>query len=247
MLFDAIVLAGGRSSRLGGVPKSELIVGGRTLLLSTLETVTDARRTAVVGPRPRHPLAAHVVVVREDPPFAGPAAAIAAGLAALREAEPTDSPSPYDSGARGRGRGRAHSPSRGPSHFTLVLACDMPRVSLALPSLLSAVRRNPHSQGAIAVDSGRAQPLAAIYATDPLTDAARRHAAEGTLEGLGAFRLVAGLRLDEVTVPAGSTDDVDTWTDADRLGLRRAEERPDEPAKGRRSDTEVASREGARP
>ena len=33
--FDAIVLAGGRSSRLGGVPKAGLVLDGQTLLERT--------------------------------------------------------------------------------------------------------------------------------------------------------------------------------------------------------------------
>ena len=37
MEFDAIILAGGRSSRLGGVPKSGLIYDGATLLERSLQ------------------------------------------------------------------------------------------------------------------------------------------------------------------------------------------------------------------
>ncbi|MFD1214070.1 molybdenum cofactor guanylyltransferase, partial [Arthrobacter sp. GCM10027362] len=47
---DAVVLAGGRSSRLGGVPKALLEFEGRTLLRRTLDALSGARRIAVVGP-----------------------------------------------------------------------------------------------------------------------------------------------------------------------------------------------------
>ena len=63
--FDAIVLTGGQSRRLGGVDKATTRVGGRTLL----ERVTAAVASA-----------AHVVVVGAEV-GGGPVAAIAAGLA----------------------------------------------------------------------------------------------------------------------------------------------------------------------
>ena len=71
----AIVLTGGRASRLGGVDKARLTVAGQPMV----ETVLRAAR-AVADP---------VVTVgpggdtREEPPFSGPVAGIAAGLSAL--------------------------------------------------------------------------------------------------------------------------------------------------------------------
>uniref|UniRef100_UPI0039EF6021 molybdenum cofactor guanylyltransferase n=1 Tax=Sinomonas sp. G460-2 TaxID=3393464 RepID=UPI0039EF6021 len=52
LAFDAIVLAGGRSSRLGGYPKPRLVYEGVTLLDRALGAVSAARRVAVVGPEP---------------------------------------------------------------------------------------------------------------------------------------------------------------------------------------------------
>lgn len=85
LVFDAIVLAGGRGSRLGGIDKSALVHRGSTLLEHALESVADARRVVVVGDRPPVDGALHAV---EDPPGAGPAAAVAAGLAALVDPAP---------------------------------------------------------------------------------------------------------------------------------------------------------------
>jgi choline kinase len=48
--FDAVILAGGRSSRLSGTPKALLRLEGKSLLLRTLEAVRRAQRVAVVGP-----------------------------------------------------------------------------------------------------------------------------------------------------------------------------------------------------
>lgn len=78
--WDAIVLAGGRSARLGGVDKAALRVGDRDLLATTLAAVAAAARVVVVGERSEM-AGPRVVVVREDPPHGGPAAGIGAGLA----------------------------------------------------------------------------------------------------------------------------------------------------------------------
>ncbi|MEV7395558.1 NTP transferase domain-containing protein [Aeromicrobium sp. NPDC092404] len=76
--WDAIVLAGGRGSRLGGVDKAALEIEGETLLTRTLRAVSGAGRVIVAGdPRP---LPAGTVLVREEPRFAGPAAAIGAAM-----------------------------------------------------------------------------------------------------------------------------------------------------------------------
>lgn len=79
--WDAVVLAGGRGRRLGGVDKPGLIIGRRTLLDAALAACAGARRTVVVGPR--RPTSRPVSWTREDPPGTGPLAALAAGLGAL--------------------------------------------------------------------------------------------------------------------------------------------------------------------
>ncbi|WP_228813321.1 NTP transferase domain-containing protein [Nocardia flavorosea] len=84
---DVIVLAGGRASRMGGVDKPGLVVGGRSMLETAL-AAAGAGRTVVVGP-PRPELAESILQTREPEPGSGPVAAVAAGLAALG-AEVTD-------------------------------------------------------------------------------------------------------------------------------------------------------------
>jgi molybdopterin-guanine dinucleotide biosynthesis protein A len=76
--MDAIVLAGGRGARLGGVDKADLVVGGQTLLERALAATAGANRTVVVGPR--RPTSRPVTWAREHPPGGGPVAALAAGL-----------------------------------------------------------------------------------------------------------------------------------------------------------------------
>ncbi|ONI85201.1 molybdopterin-guanine dinucleotide biosynthesis protein MobA [Saccharothrix sp. ALI-22-I] len=77
--WAAVVLAGGRGSRLGGVDKASVVVDGRTLLDHVLDAVAQARQTVVVGPRKADVPA--VTWAREDPPGGGPVAGLAAGLA----------------------------------------------------------------------------------------------------------------------------------------------------------------------
>jgi molybdopterin-guanine dinucleotide biosynthesis protein A len=77
-VYDAIVLAGGSASRLGGAAKPQLVVAGQTLLDRAVAAVSAAQRIVVVGPD--QPVAEAVLFCREDPPGGGPVAAIAAGL-----------------------------------------------------------------------------------------------------------------------------------------------------------------------
>ncbi len=104
---DAVVLAGGRGTRLGGVDKGTLEVGGRTLLDGVLEAVASCAGVVVVGDVAARP---GVRVTREDPPFAGPAAAVAAGLVHVE------------------------------APWALLLACDLPGAVEAVPALLAADR-----------------------------------------------------------------------------------------------------------
>jgi molybdopterin-guanine dinucleotide biosynthesis protein A len=79
--YDAIVLAGGAATRLGGTDKPALIVDGLTLLDRVLAAVAGAETVVVVGdPRPT---TVTVTWVREEPVGGGPAAATRAGLAAV--------------------------------------------------------------------------------------------------------------------------------------------------------------------
>jgi molybdopterin-guanine dinucleotide biosynthesis protein A len=137
-----------------------------------------------------------VLSCREEPEFAGPAAAVAAGLAALSQA-----------GSEGT--------------YTLVLACDMPEVSAAVRALTEALASGEcRGDAVIACDEdGRVQQLAGFYRTDRLKRAAEELASRGALNNGSMRALLASLDVQLVTVPAGSTADVDTWDDAAALGI----------------------------
>lgn len=180
LLFDAVVLAGGRSSRLGGVPKATLRISGSTLLAHTCEAACAARRLVVVGDQSAGP-PARAVLIREDPPFGGPAAAVSAAVVHL---------------------------SLDPAPWVLLLACDMPRISAAVPALI----RGALTTGAsvLAHDSGRDQPLAALYRWADLAAAVDWQ----EVRNLSMRALLARVTWSPVDVPAGSTIDIDTWSDA---------------------------------
>jgi molybdopterin-guanine dinucleotide biosynthesis protein A len=188
MDVDAVVLAGGRAQRLGGVDKVLLLdAEGVPLLSRALAAVAQARRVVVVGPdRDLASLGAGplVVQVREDPPFGGPAAAIAAALPLIE------------------------------SPWVLVLAGDQPRVGRGVAALLEAVQADPVIDGAVLVDAeDRPQWLAACYHADALRAALVDH--ETRDSAIGA--LLSGLRLASVPDRTGASDDVDTPADVDRL------------------------------
>jgi molybdopterin-guanine dinucleotide biosynthesis protein A len=79
--WAAIVLAGGAARRLGGVEKPLLTIEGTALLTRVLAAVPDARPRIVAGPPALRPaLSDDAVLVQEDPPGAGPVAAIRAAI-----------------------------------------------------------------------------------------------------------------------------------------------------------------------
>ena len=201
MEFDAVILSGGRSSRLGGVPKSALMHDGATLLERALQAARGAAAVAVVGPDPGT-LPGGVLSCREEPAFAGPAAAVAAGLSAMEEHRRLD----------------PRRPAAAP--LTLVLAVDMPRAGAAVGILLEAAAQAPPGDGLMAVSpDGRRQPLLGLYSTAVLQRCVADARQRGALENASVFALLARLEAREVSVPRGSTDDVDTWDDASALGV----------------------------
>lgn len=209
--FDGVILAGGRASRLGGIDKPGLVIGRDSLVERAVRSLQDARTVVLVGPErpirrdgvmrsadPSAPI--DLIGAREEPPGSGPAAAIAAGLAAI-------------------------SRHRGASEFTIVLAADLPAAVPAVGALLAAALPSIRAaDGWIAVDpTGRRQFLLAAYRTDALARSgeavARRR---GTLVGASVSRLVDELVLTEIALPTWLLADIDT---PDDLAAAREHER----------------------
>ena len=89
MQRSAIIVAGGAGSRLGGVDKPWLEVGGRPILEQVIEAVRPwADAVVVVGRLPAGAAAPRQVRwTLEDPPGSGPANAVRAGLAAVGDVD----------------------------------------------------------------------------------------------------------------------------------------------------------------
>ncbi len=138
----AVVLAGGRGRRLGGVDKGALELAGTTLLERALAATRAATEVVVVGDPV--PTSRPVRWAREDPPGGGPAAGLLAGVDAF--------------------------PRR--PELVCVLAVDMPRVTADTFARLVAAAREGGLDGAVLVDAaGQRQTLAAAYRTAALASA----------------------------------------------------------------------------
>ncbi len=183
VVFDAVVLAGGQGSRMGGVSKADLQIGGRRLLDRVLAACAGAGVVVVVGDVE---VPDGVVLTREDPPGTGPAAGLQAGLLAS-----------------------------GGQPWTLVLACDLPGATDAVPTLLTAAEAaRPDADGVcLARPDGGTEWLCALYRTPAL---GRAFDAYGDPRNRSVRGLIGLLSVDTVPGPAGSGDDVDTWEDHDR-------------------------------
>jgi len=192
---DAIVLAGGKGSRLGGADKAALIgVDGKTSLQRTILACreVDARRVVVVGP-PDRPVTAGVEVAQEDPPGSGPALAIAAGLARLASDASDD---------------------------VLVLACDMPNAAPGVEALLAAPSG---PDGVVGVAGGHRQWLLGLYKWAALVRACAKLDGWNAPSDPSVGYLLGDLDLREVAVPPGAADDIDTEDDLNRLHYRKGD------------------------
>lgn len=202
--YAAIVLAGGRSVRMGGRHKPALPVDGVPMLHRVLAAVVDAAPRVVVGPP--QPVPPGVRVVREDPPYGGPAAAIAAGLAAI-----TPTPTPG---------------------YVAVLAADQPYVTGAAMAVLreALAAAGPPYVGAAYVDGGRPQLLCSLWRVDAL---ARRRTELDRVTDLPVRRFFADLPYVPVRSTATTPPWYDCDTEADWAACTRGAPRSVAPRRAR--------------
>ncbi|WP_345752848.1 molybdenum cofactor guanylyltransferase [Microbacterium rhizophilus] len=178
-----IVLAGGRSSRLGGRHKPAIRVDGVPIVARAIAALREAGAEPLVVGEARS-VPGGVPVVREDPPFAGPLAAVAAGLGALTPA---------------------------PDGVILLLGGDMPFVTAATLARLAALAAVAAGGAAYAEGGdGRAQPLCAAWDEAVLR---ARLATIGDPANLPLRVLHETLDPARVHVPARELLDVDTPDD----------------------------------
>ncbi|MGC5171369.1 NTP transferase domain-containing protein [Micromonospora sp. DT81.3] len=181
--LGAIIVAGGRASRMGGARKPLLTVGGTGLLRGALDAAIAAECSPIVVAGPTLLDDPTVRWVREQPPFGGPVAGILAALPAVDGAE-----------------------------TVLVLAADLPRAQDAVPYLLAAAALAPWADGlCLADDGGRPQWLTGLYRTAALREGAARMTDAGA--GASMRELLSDLEIGTVRAPGGIAADVDTWQD----------------------------------
>ncbi len=204
---DAIVLAGGRGARMGGVVKAEIRVGTDRLIDLVLDGAhaAGAHRVIVVGdPQIVDASAVHehesdrehaprVLIAREDPPFGGPVAALAAGLPLVT------------------------------TEWVLLLAVDLPRVAEICSLLaraaamgMSGPAGQPDPDAYIVRDLfGRMQWLAGLYRADILATALNDSITDagGNASGLPLRSVVSRIEASEVIDVIGASADIDTEED----------------------------------
>ena len=193
--FDALVLAGGRGSRLGGADKAAIRLGGARLVDRAVAAARAAGAERIIVAGPESSGSSGVVVVREDPPFAGPLAALAAALPEAR------------------------------SERLLVLSCDLVDPVRVCGLLLGgggvagdaggADGAMLGADGAMLVDEdGRSQWLAGIYLTESLRSGVARLG--GDVRNAPLRLLFDGLELRRIGAPNAATADIDDPEDLAR-------------------------------
>ncbi|WP_167132156.1 molybdenum cofactor guanylyltransferase [Paramicrobacterium chengjingii] len=223
----AIVLAGGRASRLDGADKASIQIDGRMLLDHALAAVVGCAPVIVVGPPhlATAPGRTAMTLVREDPPFTGPVAAIDAALKALEVDTVLARGNCAGTRAKFENRPRASTfpssrhPRRAPNQpdETWLLACDLPRAAEVVATLSAAIP--PDFDAAVLVDAaGRRQWLAGRYRTASLRSAV---GALPDTAGASMRQLLANIRVHDVPDESGASTDLDTWTAIDDYRSKR--------------------------
>jgi len=198
--MDAIVLAGGRATLLGGASKACLIgPDGVSALVRALGAcwLAGAERLVAVGPPDDirralggddSELPAPLTVTQEQPPCCGPAYGIAAGLAAITGAD---------------------------DDLILVLACDMPHASAGVQTLVGA---GLTGDGSVATAHGHDQFMLSLYRRSALARACDALPEPGVdARNASVAQMLGVLNLTRVPVPAASVDHLDSPEDLVRL------------------------------
>ena len=197
----ALVLAGGRSTRMGR-DKAALPWNGTTFLARVVATVAEVVDEVVIVARPGQAL-----------PAVG---ALRAGVSLRHAADAADDRGPVE--------GLRTNLASCDASIVFATACDVPRLAPAfVRRVLDALRAAPDAAVAVPVVDGRLHPLAAAYRRAPALAAARAHLAAGAarltalVEGLPHV-VVAEADLRVVDPTLASLANVNTPADLDALG-----------------------------
>lgn len=190
--LTALLVSGGKATRLGGITKTALTVDGVPLIkraLTAVRGVSPHCPAVVVGDTEGLDDLGHVAHLREDPPFSGPAAAINTGVAHVT------------------------------TEFVAVLAADLPRIDAhTIRALVDAVGESDCAvpDCAVAVDpSGRVQYLTAVWRTRALAEVV----STAEVAHRPARTLYDRCEWVPVQLEQTTTADIDTFADAQRFGV----------------------------
>jgi len=168
---SAIIFAGGRATRLGGVNKALLDVGGRLII----DRIVDA-----VGP-----LAAELLLLANDRALAD--LADRAGLRLVLDPDPHAGVLPALAAALALATG----------DVCLAVACDMPFVSRPLFERLLAVQQEQSADVVIPRTAEHLEPMHAVYRRTPALAAIRAALARGDQRMVSYFQDVRVVQLPE--------------------------------------------------
>lgn len=207
----AIVLAGGRGTRLGPLAagsggKATVAIGGEACLGRVCRAVAGiVPRVVVVAAagQPLPPLPSGVAIVRDTIPDGGPLAGLCDGLAHLV------------AGPR-------------PPRRAFVCSCDVPLLAPAVVARLLAIARAERARFVVPVIAGHPQVLVSVIDCDllPVLSAAAatghgpRRVLDDLLAAAARVRLVAADEFTDVDPDLRSFDDLDTPDDLARLESR---------------------------
>jgi molybdopterin-guanine dinucleotide biosynthesis protein A len=167
-LRTAIIFAGGRATRLGGVNKALLEVGGTSIIariLRALEPLTE-EQVLLTNDASLERIGA-LRLVLDPEPYAGVLPALAAGLAQAR------------------------------GDVCLAVACDMPFVSTTLFARLLELQASTDADVVIARTAGYLEPMHAVYRTRSVIAAIEGALSRGEQRMISYFRDVRVHEVDE--------------------------------------------------
>lgn len=183
----AIILAGGRGSRLGGADKAELVVRGERLVDRVVAAAREAGVGQIVVVGPKRSGLDGCTLVTESPRYGGPLVALAAGT------PPTTAGS------------------------VLLLACDLVNPAQVVDRLLAEEWPPRAAQAVVLRDrEGRAQWLAGRYDAGAMRAGLAAAEREGELAGRPLRDAFRTLEVRFVDAPDAAVADIDTPEDLAR-------------------------------
>lgn len=164
----AVILAGGRATRMGGADKGLIPLAGRPMIEHVLAAIRPQVAAVIVNANRNHERYAaygHPVVADEVADFPGPLAGMAAGLAACE------------------------------TPLALFLPCDGPLVPPDLVTRLRSALEQADARAAVANDGERLQPVHALLRRD-LLDSLRGFLADDGRKVAQWYRSFATVTVD---------------------------------------------------